>query len=141
MKTNLGLVVAKPGLVRDGLQAVLSAVPEIDTLEPAEDRTSALGRLRSHRLDLVILDSSLSEGELCTTLRQINEGWPDVRCIVIADSPRQGRRLEALGADAVLIAGFSPVRLSTTIKALLVGPTNVSLDQTLTGTDAPDERR
>jgi DNA-binding NarL/FixJ family response regulator len=119
-KTNLGLVVARPGLVRDGLQAVLSAIPGLDALKPADDGASALDRLKSHRPHLVILDSSLSEGELRTTLRQITEQWTDVRCIVVADSPRQGQAMEAAGADAVLVEGFSAALLSTTIKALLV---------------------
>jgi len=118
-KTNLGLVVARPGLVRDGLQAVLSAIPGLDALEPADDGASALDRLKSHRPDLVILDSSLSEGEMCTTLRQIKGQWPDVRCLVVADTPQQGRAVEAAGADAVLVEGFSAALLSTAIKALL----------------------
>ena len=119
-KTNLGLVVARPGLVRDGLQAVLSAIPGLDALKPTDDGASALDRLKSHRPNLVILDSSLSEGELRTTLRQIKEQWTDVRCIVVADSPRQGRAMEAAGADAVLVEGSPAALLSTTIKALLV---------------------
>jgi DNA-binding NarL/FixJ family response regulator len=117
--TNLGLVVARPGLVREGLQAVLSAIPGIDALEPADDGASALDRLKSHRLALAVLDSSLSEDELCKTLRQIKEQWPYVRCIVIAGSPGQGRAVEAVGADAVLVEGSSAALLSTTIKALL----------------------
>jgi DNA-binding NarL/FixJ family response regulator len=118
-KTNLGLVVARPGLVRDGLQAVLSAIPGMDALEPADDGASALDRLKSHRPDLVILDSSLSEGAVCTTLRQIKGQWPDVRCIVVAASPQQGHAMKAAGADAMLVEGFSAALLSTAIKALL----------------------
>ena len=119
MKTNLGLVVARPGLVRDGLQSMLSAVPGMDALEPAHDGASALDRLKSHRPDLLILDSGLSQGELCTTLRQIKEQWPDVLCIVVADSPRQARAMKAAGADAVLVEGSSAALLSTTIKDLI----------------------
>jgi DNA-binding NarL/FixJ family response regulator len=121
-KTNLGLVVARPGLVRDGLQAVLSAIPEMDALEPADDRASALERLEEYRPDLVILDSSLPEGERCPALHQIKKRWPDVRCIAVADSPWQRRAMEDTGADTVLIEGFSAELLSTTIRALLAQP-------------------
>ena len=118
MTSHSGLVVARPGLVRDGLQAMLSAIPGVDPLEPAADGASSLARLADHRPDLVILDSSLSEEELCATLRQIKEGWPDARCIAIATTPRLIRALEAAGADAVLVEGFPAPLLSTTVKDL-----------------------
>ena len=108
MPSHLGLIVARPGLVRDALQAVLSAVPEVDALEPADCAASALERLENHSLCLTILDSSLSEEELCATLGAIKEKWPQVWCIVIAGSPRQSRVLRTAGADAVLVEGFAP---------------------------------
>jgi DNA-binding NarL/FixJ family response regulator len=87
----------------------------MDVLEPAEDGASTLDRIENHRPDLVILDSSLPEDELGAMLRRIKEGWPDVRCIVIADSPRQQRAMEAAGADATLVEGFSPELLTAAI--------------------------
>jgi DNA-binding NarL/FixJ family response regulator len=119
MTLHTGLVVARPGLVRDGLQAVLSAVPGIQALEPADCAASALERLESHAPCLTILDSSLSEEELCTTLGAIKEKWPQVWCIVIAGSPRQGRVYQTSGADAVLVEGFPPALLSTMIKEVI----------------------
>jgi DNA-binding NarL/FixJ family response regulator len=118
-KANSGLIVARPGLVRDGLQAVLSAVPGMNALEPADDGASALDRLASHRPDLVIVDSSLPEDELRATLRRIKVHHPEVRCVVVAASPLQGRALEATDADAILVEGSSAALFSTTIKALL----------------------
>ena len=119
IKTHSGLVVARPGLLRDGLQAVLSAIPGMNALEPADDGTSALNKLESHRLDLVILGSSLSADELHATLRQTKEQYPDVRCIIVAASPQQGRALKASSADAVLVEGAPAALFSTTIKNLL----------------------
>ena len=119
VKTKSGLIVARPGLVREGLQAVLSAIPGMNALEPAGDGASALDKLASHRPDLVIVDSSLPEDELRATLRNIKDQYPDVRCVVIAASPRQARALEATGADAILVEGSSAALLSTTIKTLL----------------------
>ena len=113
-----GLIVAKPSLVRDGLQAVLSAIPGMKTLKPADDESMALDRLRSLP-DLVILDSSLAENALHTMLGTVKEHYPDVRCIVVASDPRQRHVLESAGADAVLVEGFSAELLSVTIKNLL----------------------
>ncbi|MGB5746290.1 MAG: hypothetical protein WBM69_04865, partial [Desulfobacterales bacterium] len=82
MPSHMGLVVARPGLVRDGLQAVLSAVPGVEALEPADCAVTALAQLENHSLCLAILDSSLPEEELCTTLGVIKGQWPHVWCIV-----------------------------------------------------------
>ena len=119
MASHTGLVVARPGLVRDGLQAVLSAVPGVEALDPADCAASALERLENHSLCLTILDSSLSEEELCTTLRMIKEQWPHVWCIVVAGSPRQGRVVQTAGADDVLVEGFAPPLLSKMIRDVI----------------------
>jgi DNA-binding NarL/FixJ family response regulator len=122
IKTHSGLVVARPGLLRDGLQAVLSAISGMSALEPADDGTSALNKLESHHLDLVILGSNLTADELNATLRQIKEQYPDVRCIIVAASPQQGRALKDSSADAVLVEGVPAALFSTTIKDLLAQP-------------------
>ena len=119
MMGKLGLIVARPGLVRDGLQAVFQAMPGIDALEPADDGASALIMLKNHRADLVILDSSLSEDELMATISRIKGQYPDVRCLVVTDNPVQLWTLKAAGTDTVLIKGFSAAVLFETIKFLL----------------------
>ena len=119
MTSHSGVIVARPGLVRDALQAMLSAIPGVHAVEPADDAASALERPENHSLCLAILDSSLPDDELCTTLRVIKEKWPHVWCIAIAGSPRQGRALETAGADAVLVEGFAAHRLSKLIREVI----------------------
>jgi DNA-binding NarL/FixJ family response regulator len=119
MTLHKGLVVARPGLVRDALQAVLSAVPGVEPLEPAADAASALERIADYSPCLAILDSSLPEDELYTTLRMIKVTWPHVWCIVIAGSPRQSHPLQTAGADAVLVEGFVAPLLSRIIKEVI----------------------
>ena len=131
----MGLVVARPGLVRDALQAMLSAVPGVRALKPADDAASALERLENHSLCLAILDFSLSEDELCTTFGLIKEKWPHVWCIAIAGSPRQGRAMQTAGADAVLVEGFAAPRLSKMIREVIDAS-----DSSCAATDAQNER-
>jgi DNA-binding NarL/FixJ family response regulator len=106
--------------VREGLQALLSAIPGMGALQPADGGPSALDKLASHRPNLAIVHASLPEDELRSTLRQIQAKHPDVRCVVVAATPQQGRALEDTGADAVLVEGSCAALLSSTIKALLV---------------------
>jgi DNA-binding NarL/FixJ family response regulator len=135
MPSHLGLVVARPGLVRDGLQAVLSAVPGVHALEPADCVASVMERLENQTICLTILDSSLADNELCTTLGMIKEKWPQVWCIVIAGSPRQGRALQTAGTDAVLVEGFAPPLLSKMIREVID-----AADLSLAVTDEQNER-
>jgi DNA-binding NarL/FixJ family response regulator len=114
-----GLIVAKPSLVREGLQAMLQAIPDVEILEPVEDGVSALGTLKSRHVDLVILDSSLSEDELVTTVTKIKGRYPETRCLVVTDKPCRNKELKAAGTDDVLIKGFSAEILSKRTKDLL----------------------
>ena len=116
MRKYWGLIVAKPGVVREGLQSVISAIPEVEALEPVADSHSVLEVLKSQPLDLIIFNSNLPEDNIQTTLGQIKERWPRVRCIVIVNSPQSVSSMETTGADAVLIEGFSVGHLSTTIR-------------------------
>jgi DNA-binding NarL/FixJ family response regulator len=130
MRKHTGLLVARPGLVREGLQAVLAATGGLDVLEPANDGALAIEKLQIQQPSLVILDASLTQNEMSQTLAQIKQEWPDVRCIAVAANFQQERVLEALGADAVLLQGFSAVSLSTTIKTLLAqSATSITSDQ------------
>ena len=85
----------------------------------ADNGLEGIKAARNAMPDLVILDSSLSADELHATLRQIKELYPDVRCIIVAASPQQGRALKASSADAVLVEGAPAALFSTTIKDLL----------------------
>jgi len=116
--SKTGLIVAKRSLVRDGLQAVLSAISGMEALEPADDEIAGLDRLRSLP-DLVILDSSLAQDALHTILETIKAHYPDVRSIVVVSDPQQRSVIEATGADAALVEGCPAELLSATIKTLL----------------------
>jgi DNA-binding NarL/FixJ family response regulator len=61
---KLGLIVARTGIVREGLVAMLRAIPGIEVIEPVDDGNSALGVVGARRVDLVVLDSSLSDQSL-----------------------------------------------------------------------------
>jgi DNA-binding NarL/FixJ family response regulator len=98
---------------------MLRAIPGVEVLEPVDDGNSALEVLGIRRVDLVILDSSLSEDALLTTVIRIKNQHPSVRCLVLTDEPDQRQTLRAAGTDAVLIKGFSVVTISEKIKCLL----------------------
>lgn len=115
------LIVAKPGRVRDGLQALLTAIPEIGSAELTDNTASALRTITEQRPDLVLLDFSLTGDEIQAMLRQIRAGSGQTKCLVLADDALEQGIAEASGADGVLIKGFTAQRLIETIRRLLPG--------------------
>ena len=115
----LALIVAKPGPLRDGLQALLIAVPQVDAVEQICDLSSALEMSFERSPALVLLDSGLAGSGIRPAVRQAKARWPQARSIFLADSVQQQCEAEAVGVDAVLLKGTLPERLVATIQGLL----------------------
>lgn len=115
----LVLIAARPGLIRDGLQAVLAAMPQIEMMDPVDDGPSALKKMAEHQPALVLLDTNLPDDQVWTLLQQIKARWPQIQCLILADSGRQQQTAQAAGADGVLIKGFPTKELYASVKRLL----------------------
>lgn len=98
------LIAATPGRIRDSWQALLRAIPGINTIELANDRSSAVQIVTDHQPGLVLLESKLTDN-LPDVLRQIKTDSPQTRCIVLADTFEQQWLAQNAGADSVLLAG------------------------------------
>jgi DNA-binding NarL/FixJ family response regulator len=115
---SLVLVVAPPGRLRDGLQAMLRSIPCVRSVERADDGPSALSRMEQHAPDVVLLDENLADEEAWTVSRQIRARWPHVRCLVLTISGWHQQQTHAEDADAVLVKGFTTERLGAAISRL-----------------------
>ena len=113
------LIIARSGPLRDGLQALLTAMPQVDAAEEASDLSSALRMAFERAPALMLLDSGLAGSQTWLAVRQVKAKWPRVRCIFLADNVQQQYEAEAAGADAVLLKGVSPAKLIATIVRLL----------------------
>lgn len=114
----LALIVARPGRMRDGLRALLRAMPQIEIVDEADDSPSALRMITKHHPALLLLDSDLPGDEVSTELGRIKTEEPQIRCIVLADNPQQQQVANAAGADGVLLKGFPAAKLFETIERL-----------------------
>lgn len=112
------LIVAQPGRVRDGLQALLMAVPEIEIVGLADDISMAL--VADVRCDpaLVLLDMRLDGGEGRVLLERFRQRWPGARYLLLAENVHQQRAAAAAGVDDSLLKGFSTTRLFESIQRL-----------------------
>jgi DNA-binding NarL/FixJ family response regulator len=115
----LALIVAHPGPVRDGLRALLTAIPRIASLREIDDAASALRAVEQHRPALILISVGSPGDEVWDLLPQIKARYPRTRSILLVDDVQQQQLAQAAGADGVFLKGAPASRLSATIKHLL----------------------
>jgi DNA-binding NarL/FixJ family response regulator len=113
------LIVAKPGPLRDSLQALIAAMPQIEAAYEVNDLASALEITVTCCPTLVLLDCGLNGGDSWMVVRRAKAKWPEARCVFLANDAQQHQEAEAAGADAVLLKGFPAAGLVATIVGLL----------------------
>ena len=119
MKPILALILTKQGSLQNGLLALLTTIPQISAVLVAEDADSGLRMLNDHRPKLVLLDMNLAQDSTETILKHTNSQLPTIGSIVLVDSVEQGRKAVSLGADDVLLKGFSADKLISLIEEIL----------------------
>ncbi|NIP23984.1 MAG: response regulator transcription factor [Phycisphaerae bacterium] len=118
--TNISaLIVAKPGQLREGLQALLSTIPQISHLGQVDDGCSALKFVAQHSIRLMVLDLEPSNYDLLTTLAKIKASYPQTQVLVLVDNESDQQITATAGADAVLIKGFQAPKLLAAIEELV----------------------
>jgi len=111
------VLAAARGPLQDGLQAVLSELPQVTRAEHAGDAASA--RVAASRPALVVLDDALREDTTLPLLRPIKSISPGTRCLVLTDDVRRLGGAAADGADAVVLQGTPAAELFETVARLL----------------------
>ena len=113
------MIVAEPGRLRDGLQALLDSFRALQPAVVLDDGRSALLSIRNGWPDLVIVDYHLFGEATPDFVRAIRQARSQVYCIVVADRLGQFQPFLNAGADRVLLKGFSAAELSTAVEQLL----------------------
>jgi DNA-binding NarL/FixJ family response regulator len=118
-QVTLALIVARPGPLRNGLQALMTTMPQIEILAETTD-PSALRRMGAGmQPDVVLLDVSLPEDQVWAALGRIKAEWSQTRSIVLVEDSQQQQKAQAAGADVVLIQGTPAGQLIAAIEGLL----------------------
>ena len=120
-QVSLALIVARPGPLRNSLQALMTTMPQIEIVAEA-DAPSALLRMGDRiQPDIVLLDASLPEQEVWAALQQIQSEWSRTHTIVLAEDSKQQQRAMEAGADVALLKGFPAAKLAAVMESFLVG--------------------
>jgi DNA-binding NarL/FixJ family response regulator len=95
--STAALIAARPGPLRDGLRALVRAIPQIKTLHQAGDIPSACQTIAKHRSTLVLLDSSMNGKGIESLLKTIRVQKAGCRCILLAENIQQQQEARAAG--------------------------------------------
>jgi DNA-binding NarL/FixJ family response regulator len=112
------LIVAPPGDLQIGLQALLAVLPDVEVLVAAEGPL-ALEVIERHAPRLVILDDDLPGDAALLSANRIKARWPEIRCLVLVRDEQQRQRVGKTNADLVLIKGYPAAKLIAAIEGLL----------------------
>ena len=120
-KPTHALIAATPGRIRDSWQALLRAIPRINTIALVDDEASALHTVNNHHPGLILLEAKLINN-IPDVLQQIKTGSPQTHCIVLADTFEQQWLAKNAGADSVLLAGTPAEMFFAIVEGVLSWP-------------------
>jgi len=112
----LALVVANSGSLQNGLLALITTLPQIKSSLVAEDVVSALKLIEVHQPALVILDEDQLMAQ--DAIKEIHAKWPKIHIIALSSDISLENNLKILGADVVLVKGFTVKKLIDELEKL-----------------------
>ena len=105
--------------MRDGLNALLTTMPEIRLVAQAEDTDSALIFLTGRCVELTILRLEARDRRLLETVAKMKALCPQIQLVVFIEDEKGWQTAEASGADLVLRLGMRASVLKAEIEALI----------------------
>ena len=99
------VIAAPPGLMRNSLQSLLRAIPQVSVIALTDTLENVPQLLNAQRVDFLLLDADLAEHNVAGLARSVHETG-DTGCLVLASSQTQERALLAQGAPHVVIRNF-----------------------------------
>ena len=114
-------ILARSGRLRDGLFALLNAIPQIGPIHQVEGDLMELRTDSNKRQTLLVLDATMADKALWAYLKQAKRQKTYHQCkyVVLAENTFQQRMAWMAGADGVLLAGFPATQFFAVIEDVL----------------------
>ena len=117
------MVVEDHAVVRQGLIALLSTVPDIEIVGAASDGAESVALYPKLNPDVTLMDLQLPKLSGVEAITRIRESYPAARFIVLTtfDGDEDIFRAMQAGAKAYLLKGMDLEELLTTIRSVFMG--------------------
>jgi len=113
------LIIAKPGQVRDGLRALVDAIPGVDVVDRPCDGMLNVDLLAEYNPALIVIDCNLVDTRALDALRRLNTQNAEVCFLILVEDVEQQQLAQDNGFDHVLMKGSSAEKLARTARELL----------------------
>ncbi len=114
------LLVVRPGPLRDGLNALLSSMPEVQLVAQANDASAAIDFCQGRPLELVIMEIKPGDRDLLTKVSDIKALCPKGEMIALIHDEEDWEPAEAAGVDLIIRVGIRAVELRERIAEAVV---------------------
>ena len=119
------LIIAKPGQVRDGLRALLHAMPGVDVVDRPCDGMLNADLLAEYNPALILVDCRLVDTRTLDALRRLKTQNPGVCLLILVEDVEQRQLAQDTGFEHVMIKGSSAEKLAKTVRELLTHKSKV----------------
>ena len=104
-------------LFRDGVVAMVNAVPEFQVVAEGESGGDAVRIARQHRPDIMLLDVNMPESGI-DAAREISAMTPSVKTVILTGCEGIEDDAREAGARMSITKGVSSAELMTTLRAV-----------------------
>lgn len=119
MKKRTVLILAKPGEPRDGIEALLAAVPQVDSVYCRSNVNVNDSQLAKLGADLIVFNSTKTGHSVNNQLRQIKQRLPSIKVLTIVDTEEAKTKRDNRYSDVTLVKGFRGGRFIEVVRTLL----------------------
>ena len=113
------LLTVKPGPLRDGLDALLYATPEVQLVAHANDTKTALTFCQQHPTKLIILEVKPGDIDELENVPEMKALYPQGQVIALIHDEGDREPAEKSGVDDVLTTGMRAVKLKEKISQII----------------------
>lgn len=111
----LVLLAAKPGSLRDGLDALLDSIPKVNLVAHANDMDAARSFFQHHPTQLMILDMKPGDGSMLAIVSELKAHNPQSQVMILIHEEEDRVAAEVAGADMVLVTGTRASKLKEAV--------------------------
>ena len=112
------LIADDSSAVRDGLQSILRAYPDIKVVGEATNGVEATAKAEQLQPKVILMDAQMPELDGIEATRQIKERWPNIKILLLTVHTEYIEAALAAGADGHLLKDSGRQELVQAIKKL-----------------------